>query len=433
MQVRRGRGLCPRLPRRSVLDGKESSLKAALQELECERGKERALRGRLEEQRLRHLREEGQSSKTLEVPGRRGQWAAGLAGPLSSSHRGHVPGGRADRRHLCRDPRVLGLDGQDGEPRPGLWPPDLPRRGSGGGRWDGPVRGLGGAAAAAGQQDPSPWVTTCRPLPWQELRSALEQQCAQSSRLRVALEHEQTAADNLRRELQIEASRCEALLAQEQGQLCELRRSLEAEKGRSRELAAALRHERLLTEQLSRGARDPPAQQAPPRRPRDERAHGPEPQARLEQMQRRAAELERDKEVRAAHGPSTEPSPAREPRLAAAGPPAGLECAQARPAAREGHKDARRRAETGPGRADAELRPPGDKEKRVSTRRVAALTPAVGPDPTPSVPLVHPSAALRSPLLRGGSLGIIWALGSRADSAGSSGGQSPWRGPLCGG
>ncbi|XP_044106683.1 pericentrin isoform X3 [Neovison vison] len=248
---------------RSVLDGKESSLKAALQELECERGKERALRGRLEEQRLRHLREEGQSSKTLE-----------------------------------------------------------------------------------------------------ELRSALEQQCAQSSRLRVALEHEQTAADNLRRELQIEASRCEALLAQEQGQLCELRRSLEAEKGRSRELAAALRHERLLTEQLSRGARDPPAQQAPPRRPRDERAHGPEPQARLEQMQRRAAELERDKEVRAAHGPSTEPSPAREPRLAAAGPPAGLECAQARPAAREGHKDARRRAETGPGRADAELRPPGDKEKR---------------------------------------------------------------------
>ncbi|XP_032213872.1 pericentrin isoform X5 [Mustela erminea] len=180
---------------RSVLDGKESSLKAALQELECERGKERALRGRLEEQRLRHLREEGQSSKTLE-----------------------------------------------------------------------------------------------------ELRTALEQQCAQSSRLRVALEHEQTATDNLRRELQIEASRCEALLAQEQGQLCELRRSLEAEKGRSRELAAALRHERLLTEQLSRGACDPPAQPAPPRRSRDERARVPEPQARLEQMQRRAAELERDKE-----------------------------------------------------------------------------------------------------------------------------------------
>ncbi|XP_032213862.1 pericentrin isoform X4 [Mustela erminea] len=248
---------------RSVLDGKESSLKAALQELECERGKERALRGRLEEQRLRHLREEGQSSKTLE-----------------------------------------------------------------------------------------------------ELRTALEQQCAQSSRLRVALEHEQTATDNLRRELQIEASRCEALLAQEQGQLCELRRSLEAEKGRSRELAAALRHERLLTEQLSRGACDPPAQPAPPRRSRDERARVPEPQARLEQMQRRAAELERDKEVRAAHSPGAQPPPVREPRLAAAGPPAGLECAEARPAAREGHKDARRRVETGPGRADAELRPPGDKEKR---------------------------------------------------------------------
>ncbi|XP_022371928.1 pericentrin isoform X2 [Enhydra lutris kenyoni] len=249
---------------RSVLDGKESSLKAALQELECERGKERALRSRLEEQRLRHLHEEGQSSKTLE-----------------------------------------------------------------------------------------------------ELRTALEQQCAQSSRLRVALEHEQTAADNLRRELQIEASRCEALLAQERGQLCELQRSLEAEKGRSRELAAALRHEQLLTEQLSRGAREPPVQHAPPRRPRDERARVPEPQARLEQMQRRrAAELERDKEVRAAHSPGTELPPAQEPRLIAARPPAGLECAQARPAAREGRKDVRRRAETGPGRADMELRPSGDKEKR---------------------------------------------------------------------
>lgn len=185
----------------------------------------------------------------------------------------------------------------------------------------------------------------------------------------MALEHEQTATDNLRRELQIEASRCEALLAQEQGQLCELRRSLEAEKGRSRELAAALRHERLLTEQLSRGARDPPAQQAPPRRSRDERARVPEPQARLEQMQQRAAELERDKEVRAVHSPGAQPPVVREPRLAAAGPPAGLECAEARPAAREGHKDSRRRVETGPGRADAELRPPGDKEKRVSARR----------------------------------------------------------------
>ncbi|XP_045858430.1 pericentrin isoform X3 [Meles meles] len=249
---------------RSVLDGKESSLKAALQELECERGKESALRGLLEEQRLRHLREEGQSSKTLE-----------------------------------------------------------------------------------------------------ELRTSLEQQCAQSSRLRVALEHEQTAADNLRRELQIETSRCEALLAQERGRLCELRRSLEAEKGRSRELAASLRHERLLTEQLSRGTCEPPAQHAPPRRPRDEQARPPEPQARLEQAQRRrAAELERDKEVRAARSPGAEPSPVREPRLAAARLPAGLECAQARPAAREGHEDARRRAEMGPGRADAELRPPGDKEKR---------------------------------------------------------------------
>lgn len=88
MQVGRGRGLCPRLLRRSVLDGKESSLKAALQELECERGKEHALRGRLEEQRLRHLREEGQSSKTLEVPGRRGQWAAGPVGGGASGRWG---------------------------------------------------------------------------------------------------------------------------------------------------------------------------------------------------------------------------------------------------------------------------------------------------------------------------------------------------------
>ncbi|XP_059244383.1 pericentrin [Mustela nigripes] len=306
---------------RSVLDGKESSLKAALQELECERGKEHALRGRLEEQRLRHLREEGQSSKTLEVPGRRGQWAAGPVGGGAS----------------------------------GRW------------GWRGPSPPLPVGMCPAAGRDGGIFIVTHGCWGWTggtELRTALEQQCAQSSRLRVALEHEQTATDNLRRELQIEASRCEALLAQEQGQLCELRRSLEAEKGRSRELAAALRHERLLTEQLSRGARNPPAQQAPPRRSRDERARVPEPQARLEQMQQRAAELERDKEVRAVHSPGAQPPVVREPRLAAAGPPAGLECTEARPAAREGHKDSRRRVETGPGRADAELRPPGDKEKR---------------------------------------------------------------------
>ncbi|XP_053076378.1 pericentrin isoform X7 [Acinonyx jubatus] len=51
---------------RSVLDSKESNLKAALQELESERGKERALQSRLEEEQLQHLQREGQSSKTLE-------------------------------------------------------------------------------------------------------------------------------------------------------------------------------------------------------------------------------------------------------------------------------------------------------------------------------------------------------------------------------
>lgn len=62
----------PVSPHRSVLDSKESELKAALQELECERGKERALQSRLQEEHLRHLQKEGQSCKTLEVPGPRG-------------------------------------------------------------------------------------------------------------------------------------------------------------------------------------------------------------------------------------------------------------------------------------------------------------------------------------------------------------------------
>nr|XP_012635533.1 pericentrin isoform X2 [Microcebus murinus] len=51
---------------RSMLDGKESDLQAALRELESERGKEHALQSRLEEQQLRHLQREGQSSKSLE-------------------------------------------------------------------------------------------------------------------------------------------------------------------------------------------------------------------------------------------------------------------------------------------------------------------------------------------------------------------------------
>ncbi|XP_058379308.1 pericentrin isoform X4 [Diceros bicornis minor] len=51
---------------RSVLDSKENDLKAALQELESERVKERALQSQLEEEQLQHLQREGQSSKTLE-------------------------------------------------------------------------------------------------------------------------------------------------------------------------------------------------------------------------------------------------------------------------------------------------------------------------------------------------------------------------------
>ncbi|XP_021112114.1 pericentrin isoform X1 [Heterocephalus glaber] len=51
---------------RSLLDGKESDLKAALEELEQERGKERALQARQEEEQLRHLQREGQSTKALE-------------------------------------------------------------------------------------------------------------------------------------------------------------------------------------------------------------------------------------------------------------------------------------------------------------------------------------------------------------------------------
>ncbi|XP_038197704.1 pericentrin isoform X2 [Arvicola amphibius] len=51
---------------RAMLDGKENELKVALEELECERGKERALQAQQEEQQLRHLQKEGQSSRALE-------------------------------------------------------------------------------------------------------------------------------------------------------------------------------------------------------------------------------------------------------------------------------------------------------------------------------------------------------------------------------
>lgn len=64
-------------PRRSMLSNKENELKAALQELESEQGKGRALQSQLEEEQLRHLQREGQSAKALEVTGRRGK-AAGM-------------------------------------------------------------------------------------------------------------------------------------------------------------------------------------------------------------------------------------------------------------------------------------------------------------------------------------------------------------------
>uniref|UniRef100_A0A8D2FGQ9 Pericentrin n=1 Tax=Theropithecus gelada TaxID=9565 RepID=A0A8D2FGQ9_THEGE len=53
-------------PRRSMLSSKENELKAALQELESEQGKGRALQSQLEEEQLRHLQREGQSAKALE-------------------------------------------------------------------------------------------------------------------------------------------------------------------------------------------------------------------------------------------------------------------------------------------------------------------------------------------------------------------------------
>lgn len=50
-----------------MLDGKENELKVVLEELECERGKGQVLQAQQEEQQLRHLQREGQSSRALEV------------------------------------------------------------------------------------------------------------------------------------------------------------------------------------------------------------------------------------------------------------------------------------------------------------------------------------------------------------------------------
>ncbi|XP_061049741.1 pericentrin isoform X3 [Eubalaena glacialis] len=230
---------------RSVLDSKEDDLQAALQQLEGECTKERALQSRLEEERLQHLQREGQSTKTLE-----------------------------------------------------------------------------------------------------ELRASLEKQCAQSNQLCVALKHEQTAKDNLRKELQIEASRCEALLAQERGHLSELQRSLEAEQGRSRELSEALRHERLLTERLSRRPQDKQAHPALLQKLRGCEARVLELEVALEAARQRALEaeahvhrqeVEREQEVSAAPRPPVETPPRARERLE-----------------QPGREDARMAAQPRPSQADAE-------------------------------------------------------------------------------
>lgn len=70
---------------RSLLDGKERDLKAALEELEQEQGKKRALQAQQEEEQLRHLQREGQSSKALEVPAAQAI-PASVAEAGSSSH-----------------------------------------------------------------------------------------------------------------------------------------------------------------------------------------------------------------------------------------------------------------------------------------------------------------------------------------------------------
>ncbi|ELV13264.1 Pericentrin [Tupaia chinensis] len=137
----------------------------------------------------------------------------------------------------------------------------------------------------------------------EELRASLEEQHAQSSRLRVALKHEQATKDNLQQELQIECSRCEVLLAQERNQLSEVQKSLEAEKSRSLELSAALQHERLLTEQLSRRAREPCAAQEARvhhsllRKLKEEKSRGAELQAMLEKVQHQAVRSQRQLEA----------------------------------------------------------------------------------------------------------------------------------------
>ncbi|XP_070263127.1 pericentrin isoform X4 [Myotis yumanensis] len=218
----------------------------------------------------------------------------------------------------------------------------------------------------------------------EELRISLEKQYAQNNQLCVALKHEQTAKDNLQKELQIESSRCEALLAQERSRLSKLHRNLEAAQGRSQELSEALQHERVLTEQLSRRAQEACAHQetqahrALLRKLKEETTRVAELQAALEkvqqhamctqqqleaEVQRRCAELEREKEVsarlrstvQALRTPKSELSCDRDrEREKPAQLQAELEQLHTRLAEQEGLKDMSRRVETRQSRADTD-------------------------------------------------------------------------------
>ncbi|XP_045441283.1 pericentrin isoform X3 [Pipistrellus kuhlii] len=218
----------------------------------------------------------------------------------------------------------------------------------------------------------------------EELRISLEKQFAQNNRLSVALKHEQTAKDNLQKELQIESSRCEALLAQERSRLSKLHRNLEAAQGRSQELSEALQHERVLTEQLSRRAQEACAHQetqahrALLRKLKEETARVVELQAALEkvqqhamcaqqqleaEVQRRCAELEKEKEVSARLRSTVQALRTSKPELSCDWDreremptqlQAELEQLHRRLAEQEGLKDMRRRVETRQSRADTD-------------------------------------------------------------------------------
>ncbi|KAM8816839.1 pericentrin [Rhynchonycteris naso] len=220
----------------------------------------------------------------------------------------------------------------------------------------------------------------------EELRISLEKQYAQNNRLCVALKHEQAAKDNLQKELQIESSRCEALLAQERSRLSKLHWNLEAAQSRSQELSEALQHERVLTEQLSRRAQDACAHQETQEHPallrklKDETSRVAELQAALEkvqqhavraqqqleaEVQRRCAELEREKEVSARLRSTVQTLRTPKPELSCdrdrdrerekpTWPQAELEQLHARLAEQGGLQDTRRRVETGQTQADTD-------------------------------------------------------------------------------